>query len=60
MTTAVATERLKDSTLSGPYHNPKGSAARPWCVGEYNGRMSIVHRFATHEDAEAFIDACEG
>jgi hypothetical protein len=34
--------------------------ARPWCVTEWNGRMSITHRFSTLEAAEAWIDQQDG
>jgi hypothetical protein len=60
MTGATET-RLDGSTLSAePYHNPKNSMARPWCVTEWNGRMSITHRFSTLEAAEAWIDQQDG
>jgi hypothetical protein len=48
---------LANATLDAePFHDPKGAASAPWCVTEWNGRMSIRHRFATKEEAEAFID----
>lgn len=60
MTTATAGKELVDSTLSGVYHDPKNAKAAPWCVTEFNGRMSIKHRFASQDEAERFIDQQEG